>query len=232
MSLIMDAIAPRPQELLLPSLYNGLIVSKHFDPEALVAEVEEALRFVWPDPEPVHNITETSWALYEPAELLRLIEENERAADERKAAIDNPDLLGFDTKLINGIVYRNTACLNCGNIRLMPADLTLCVPCDAASHLPGLGEPSSIVVFDDDGDGDGDGEWIEIEDDPEEDEPYDEHPVTIQVAADIEPAELAELIIAHPLIEVWRGMVAATNPLTAGERFDKAMTIADRITAP
>jgi len=222
MSPVMDAIAPRPQELLLPSLYNGLIVSKHFDPEALVAEVEDALRFVWPDPDPVHQITETSWNLYEPAELLSLIEENERNAAERQNMIDNPHELALEGKLINGIVYFNTTCTGCGHIRLMPADLTLCVPCDAASHLaatdePHWMEPDEVRSF-------------EFEDEDEEDD--DEHPVTILVAADIEPAELAELIIEHPYIEVWRGMVAATNPIDAGHVWDKAMTIADQLTAP
>jgi hypothetical protein len=214
---VMEALNPRTEPPSQP-LYDGLIVSKHFDPEALIAEVEDALRFVWPDPDPVHNITATSWHLYEPEELLRLIAENDRAEATRQASIDDPSTLA-DAKLINGVVYRNQECANCGHLRLMPTDVTLCVPCDAA-------------MADQDDAARNNALFGQITQGLFDEDDHDEHPVTIHVAADITPDALAELIILHPYAEVWRGMVAATNPIQAGEMWDKAMTIADRITAP
>ena len=216
MSAIMEAIAPTRIELPSQPLYDGLIVSKHFDPEALFAEVEDALRFEWPAPAPIHDITATSWHLYEPEELLRMIAENDHATALREATTDNPD---FGGTMINGVVYRNQECRSCHRIRLMPDGITLCIPCDAAPTNPDQVARDNAL-------------FAEIVGDFEDDEDDDEHPVTIQVAADITPAELAELIILHPLVEVWRGMVAATNPIDAGEVWDKAMTVADRLTAP
>ena len=61
---------------------------------------------------------------------------------------------------------------------------------------------------------------------------HDEHPATLAVDPDITSVDLAVLIIEQPMVDVWRGLVAATNPTRAALLWDFAMLAADDLTTP
>lgn len=204
-----------------PMSYLGLTVTAGFNPDAMAAEVENALRFVWPDPEPVHIITAETWATRTPAEILAMIEENTAAEMAHEAAAgDRGHLAGL--RFINGLVYAEVACERCGHVRLMPDRATLCIPCSAAANVE---DPAC-------------GAWIDAIFEPTgplpviDEDDHDEHPAVLAVDPDITTDQLAALIVEQPMVDVWRGLVAATDPTRAALLWDFAMLAADDLTAP
>lgn len=204
-----------------PTSYLGLTVTIGFNPDAMAAEVENALRFVWPDPEPIHIITAETWATCTPAQILRMIEENTAAEMAREAATgDRGHLAGL--RFINGLVYAEVACVRCGHVRLMPDRATLCIPCSAVANVE---DPTC-------------GNWIDAIFEPTallpvvDEDDQDEHPATLAVDPGITTPELAALIVEQPMVDVWRGLVAATDPTRAALLWDFAMLAADDLTAP
>lgn len=204
-----------------PTSYLGLTVTTGFNPDAMAAEVENALRFVWPDPEPVHLITAETWATRTPAEILAMIEENTAAEMAREAAAgDRGHLAGL--RFINGMVYAEVACERCGHVRLMPDRATLCIPCSAAANVE---DPTC-------------GNWIDAIFEPTgplpviDEDDHDEHPAVLAVDPAITTTDLAALIVEQPMVDVWRGLVAATDPTRAALLWDFALLAADDLTAP